>query len=84
MTTSGSYVCTPMYVASKKGHNKVVTTLLATDADVNQAQNDGRTPLYLACQYGRTEVVTTLLAANADVDKATSDDRTPRAPTPSS
>ena len=35
-----------------EGHTEVVTKLIAANADVNQADNDGTTPLYIACQEG--------------------------------
>ena len=39
---------TPLHIACHKGHIEEVTTLLAENADVNQAANDGNTPLYAA------------------------------------
>ena len=52
--------------------------MLAANADVNQAANDGTTPLYAACGgNGRAEVVTALLAENADVNKADNEGNTP-------
>ena len=65
---------TPLYIAARRW---VVTKLLAANADVNQAPNDGATPLYIACDKGHTEVVTKLLAANADVNQADNDGATP-------
>ena len=64
---------TPLHIACHKGHIEEVTTLLAENADVNQAANDGITPLYAACHNGHIEVVATLLAENADVNKADND-----------
>ena len=68
---------TPLHIACHKGHIEEVTTLLAENADVNQAANDGITPLYAACHNGHIEVVATLLAENADVNKADNDGDTP-------
>ena len=63
--------------ACQNGHTEVVTKLLAANANVNQANNDGATPLYIACQQGHAEIVTQLLAANANVNKATERGATP-------
>jgi ankyrin repeat protein len=49
---------------------EVVKTLLAAEADVNKADDDGETPLYWASHKGHLEVVKVLLAAEAEVDKA--------------
>jgi ankyrin repeat protein len=52
------------------GHLEVVEALLAAQADVNKASNDGETPLHWASYKGHLEVVKALLAAQADVNKA--------------
>jgi len=66
-------------IACARGNGDVVTTLLAANAKVNQACNDGGAPLIVACEKGHTEVVTTLLAANAEVDQANNAGVTPMA-----
>jgi ankyrin repeat protein len=45
---------------------KVIKSLLAAGADVDKAQDDGRTPLILFCQLGPLEVVEMLLDAGVD------------------
>ncbi|KAK3266631.1 hypothetical protein CYMTET_24756, partial [Cymbomonas tetramitiformis] len=52
------------------GHNEVVEALLAKGAQVDLADEDGRTPLYIAACNGRKEVVEALLAKGAQVDLA--------------
>ena len=40
---------TALYTASHNGHTEVVTKLLAANARVDEAINDGATPLLIAC-----------------------------------
>ena len=69
---------TPLCAACNSGHSEVVTTLLAANADVDQADTtSGLSPLYIACWKGHTEVGTKLLAANANVNQATYHGETP-------
>jgi len=58
--------CTPLCIASQKGHAPVVELLLAaSDIDVNQAKTkNGATPLFLACQNGHKPIVELLLASS--------------------
>ncbi|KAK3267333.1 hypothetical protein CYMTET_24102, partial [Cymbomonas tetramitiformis] len=60
---------TPLYIAHEP-HNEVVEALLAKGAQVDLADEDGRTPLYIAACNGRKEVVEALLAKGAQVDLA--------------
>ena len=46
----------------------LVRLLLTAKADVNAAENDGKTPLMSASANGHLEVVQALLAASADVN----------------
>lgn len=39
---------TPLYIATLKGHLKLVNLLCLRNADVNIADNEGNTPLHLA------------------------------------
>ena len=50
---------------------------IAAGADVNKADNYGRTPLYWAPRNGHESVVSVLIAAGADVNKADNNGRTP-------
>ena len=59
---------TPLWTACRNGHIEVVATLLAANADVNQADNDGVTPLFIASANGHTETPR-LLAAKANVNQ---------------
>jgi ankyrin repeat protein len=48
------------------------------NAEVNKADNDGRTPLFVAAQRGHAQVVKLLLTVgNAEVNKPKNDGRTP-------
>ena len=46
-------------------------------ADVNQADEEGRTPLYIACQNGHVDAARLLLGKGADVDRARESGATP-------
>ena len=46
-------------------------------ADVNQADEEGRTPLYIACQNGHVDAARLLLDKGADVNWAAQYGRTP-------
>jgi ankyrin repeat protein len=74
---AGGSRCTPLYIASGKGHLPVVQALLQAGAAVDKAADDGRTPLLVASQNGHLPVVQALLQAGAAVDKAADDGGTP-------
>ena len=58
---------TPLYIASYKGNNKIISLLLAeANADPNISQNNSATPLFIASENGHTDAITLLLKANAD------------------
>ena len=59
--------------AAKSGNLEMVERSLSNGANVNQADEKGRTPLYLAARYGYPEIVSRLLAAGAQVDSQTYD-----------
>ena len=66
---------TALYNACCKGHAELVAELLAANATVDQADEDGRTPLIVACQpdwrpKSHKGVITVLLAAGADAQEA--------------
>ena len=48
----------------------IVRLLLANDAAVNLAIDDGVTPLYIGCQEGHLDIVRLLLANDAAVNQA--------------
>jgi hypothetical protein len=70
---------TALYWSSERGHDAVVTTLLACPGiDVNLANVDGWTPLTLASYHGSTAVVAALLACpGVDASAATVGGYTP-------
>ena len=61
---------TPLYVATQKGHERVVEYLLTHGAEVNVADKNGVTPLYVATQKSHERVVEYLLTHGAEVDAA--------------
>ena len=61
----------------QNGHVEVVTVLIASNANVNQADDEGTAPLWIACHNGHAENVTTLIAANANVNQADNNGATP-------
>ena len=63
-------------MSSQEGHEGVVKLLLAKDADVDQANNNGATPLS-SSQSGHKAVVKLLLAHGADANHANNDGATP-------
>ena len=59
--------CTPLYVASFKGHFEIVEWLLHRGADPNTRNKfDGHTALHEAARYGSLEITQILLQHNAD------------------
>jgi ankyrin repeat protein len=63
--------------AAKNGDEAAVRELLEANANVNQADNGGRTPLYFAAWRGHTQVVEELLLAGANVNLADNNGYTP-------
>jgi len=67
--------CTkPLHEAAREGCEKVVQSLIAAAANVNQADRNGWTPLINAALSGQEKVVQILVAAGANIDQATNDD----------
>ncbi|KAK6346150.1 hypothetical protein TWF730_010482 [Orbilia blumenaviensis] len=60
---------TPLGVACHKGHEHIVTKLLAHGACANTLSICGTTALHIACASGELECFNLLLAAGADVNK---------------
>ena len=49
-----------LYIAAQKGHEAVVSALIAAGADKNAAKRNGATPLYIAAEKGHEAVVAAL------------------------
>lgn len=61
---------TPLMLASQEGHLRVVLSLLAAHADVDQREEqNGTTALHFASQLGHASIASALLAAGADVNR---------------
>ena len=71
--------CTPLFIASGRGHVEIIQTLLTRDdIDVNKPNEDGRTPLWMASYKGHVQIVQTLLTRDdIDVNKPTKDGVSP-------
>jgi ankyrin repeat protein len=66
---------TPLQLAARNGHRKIVIKLIEAQANVNASAADvgGRTALEAAAGEGHAEIVADLLKAGADVNAAAAD-----------
>ncbi|RYE14430.1 MAG: ankyrin repeat domain-containing protein [Rickettsiales bacterium] len=64
----GRYFQTPLHIASREGHNDIVTALLKSGAYINATDISGKTPLHIAVENGHNNIVTKLLSAEAYVN----------------
>jgi uncharacterized protein len=67
----------PLFWASRNGHVKVVSLLIAKGSQVNIATDQGSTPLSTACGFAHEEVVKLLIENGADVNTANNNGATP-------
>ncbi|KAJ3571388.1 hypothetical protein NPX13_g5395 [Xylaria arbuscula] len=67
----------PLHIAAKRGHDKIVALLLQHSPDCNEKDSDGTTPLIHAVRGGHQVVVTALLRGAARVAEADAEGRTP-------
>ena len=70
---------TPKYLKDRlrNWRARARTRLLYEGADVNQADDDGRTPLFFACQHGHVDRARNLLDKGAAIDRAQKQGATP-------
>lgn len=62
---------------TRKTQLAIINELIAMKADVNRADNEGRTPLIAAVEGGNPAIIRALVAAGADLSKAGNNGRTP-------
>lgn len=65
--------CTPLLLAVKKAHAKVIDVLLERGADVNKPTKFGYTPLMIAAELGLMKITQKLLKQGAKVNVSTND-----------
>jgi ankyrin repeat protein len=65
------------YIAAQYGHVSIITELAKLGADLNKADNEGRTPAIKAAQNGHVSVIAELAKHNADLNKADNGNLTP-------
>ena len=63
--------------AASNGDTQAVELLIEAGANIDQADEDGKTPLYWAARNGQTQVVKLLIEAGANIDQADKDGETP-------
>ena len=68
---------TPLYRASFQGYLDIVSLLLNSKANIDQANKNGATPLFVASQQNQIDAVQILLNNDADIYKAHNDGTTP-------
>ena len=59
---------TPLFIACKLGHTRIVSLLILADADVNKAKLDGATPASVAAEKGHTTIVQVLAQEGAQLE----------------
>lgn len=62
--------CTPLLVACREGHARVVDALLVAGAALDRRDASGASALHAACAAGHADVVNVLLDSNAMPDAA--------------
>ena len=50
VTTANTAGLLPVHIVAKRGHNELMKLLIKYGADIDIADDEGRTPLILACQ----------------------------------
>jgi hypothetical protein len=68
---------TPLHRASDRGHEDMVSLLLAKKAKVTAVDKYGDTPLHLAAEMGHKDVAKLLLARGAKINAKNNEDETP-------
>ncbi|MBL7995396.1 ankyrin repeat domain-containing protein [bacterium] len=67
---------TPLMIAARDGHSKLVRLLLSRGADVNALATNGQTALMYAARYAPAEVVESLIKKGANVNAKDEDGKT--------
>jgi hypothetical protein len=71
------YGNTPLIVAVKNRHERIVKLLIRAGADINKVKDEGWTPLLYAASDGHDRIVKLLLDSGANPNKATDEGWTP-------
>lgn len=69
MDAKDTYMKTAMHVAARRGHAKIVDTLIEHGAKIEETTGDGETPLLSGAMNGDLRVVKVLLSKGADVHR---------------
>ena len=69
----------PLVIACKYYHTKIVEMLLEYKADINKCTNNGASPLYISCQNEYLDIILKLLdkTVNTDVNMCTNGGASP-------
>ncbi|HLP88791.1 MAG TPA: ankyrin repeat domain-containing protein [Nostocaceae cyanobacterium] len=67
---------TALMAAVMSGNSAITEKLITLKADLNQADNNGKTALIYATFFNKTDIVKQLLEAGADKNKKDNDERT--------
>ena len=77
MGQAGDWRGTPLTVSARGGHHDVVSSLIASGADVDKKDTANQTALHRASKVGHLKVVEALFNAVAKVDVVDGDHVTP-------
>ncbi|KAL6623867.1 ankyrin repeat-containing domain protein [Neocallimastix sp. 'constans'] len=68
---------TPLFIACRKGDEKIVKYFVEHGADINKENEVGETPLFNACDSGNEVIINCLIKLGADINKENINGETP-------